>query len=122
MDRILAVAAGGALGSVARYLVTTMGQFASPWTTMLINVLGSFAMGFLAYVLAQKFVEAEGLRAFVLTGVLGGFTTFSAFSLDVMQAMQRGENAVALIYVLGSVMLSILAVFGGAFVSRMVFA
>jgi fluoride exporter len=89
-----------------------------PWATLTVNVVGSFLMGLFTAVLAEKFADQPEMRLFLTTGVLGGFTTFSAFSLDVFGLMQRGENSVALVYALASVALSIFAVFGGFMVSR----
>jgi fluoride exporter len=108
---------GGALGSVARFAsvrgVQTLVGDGSPWGTAAVNVVGSFSMGFLVAFLARKFSDNEGLRFFLTTGFLGGFTTFSAFSQDVVQLMQGGETASAAAYVLISVLVSIAACFAG---------
>ena len=111
------VALGGALGSVARYatvraVATFLGEL-QPWGTLAVNVIGSFAMGFVAALIARKFTDADTVRVLLMPGFLGGFTTFSAFSLDVFNLMQRGENGTAVAYVLGSVLLSLAAVFAG---------
>jgi fluoride exporter len=120
------VALGGAIGSVLRYGVNlATPRFLGndfPWATLTVNVVGSFLMGLLVAFLTEKFADQPDLRLFLTTGILGGFTTFSAFSLDVFGLMQRGENSVALVYVLASVALSILAVFGGFMVSRTFYA
>jgi fluoride exporter len=122
MFNFLWVALGGAVGSVLRFAVNLAAtRFLGhdfPWATLTVNVVGSFLMGLFTAYLAGKFASEENFRLFLTTGVLGGFTTFSAFSLDVFGLMQRGENSVALVYVLASVALSILAVFGGFMVSR----
>ena len=114
---LLWIALGGALGSVARFSVVTLSDrilgTGLPSGTLIVNVVGSFAMGFLAAFLARKFAGAENLKYFLTTGFLGGFTTFSAFSLDVFQLMQRGEMPWALVYVAASVVLSIVALFAG---------
>jgi fluoride exporter len=116
------VALGGAIGSVLRYGVNLAAPRLLgndfPWASLTVNVVGSFLMGLLVAFLTEKFADQPDLRLFLTTGILGGFTTFSAFSLDVIGLMQRGENSVALVYVLASVALSILAVFGGVMVSR----
>jgi fluoride exporter len=116
------VALGGAIGSVLRYGVNLAAPRLLgndfPWASLTVNVVGSFLMGLLVAFLTEKFADQPDLRLFLTTGILGGFTTFSAFSLDVFGLMQRGENSVALVYVLASVALSILAVFGGVMVSR----
>ncbi len=122
MFSFLWVALGGAIGSVLRFGVNLAtprllgNDF--PWATLTVNVVGSFLMGLLSAVLVDKFMDQPDLRLFLTTGVLGGFTTFSAFTLDVFGLIQRGENSVALVYAIASVMLSILAVFGGFMVAR----
>ena len=116
------VALGGAIGSVLRYGVNLAAPRLLgsdfPWATLTVNVVGSFLIGLFSALLAEKFSDQPDLRLFLTTGVLGGFTTFSAFSLDVFGLMQRGENSMVLLYALASVALSILAVFGGFMVSR----
>ena len=110
------VAFGGALGSVLRYLaVSTVG---APLATFCVNVLGSFVMGVLFVLLAGRMQ----LSPLLMTGVLGGFTTFSAFSLDAFKLWQAGQGAAALAYVAGSVILSLVAVALGAALSERVFA
>lgn len=124
MSGLLWVALGGALGSAARYGVNIGAAWILgknfPWGTFIVNVLGSFVMGLLAGLLMRKFTGDENLQLFLLTGILGGFTTFSAFSLDAANLMERGENGLMLVYVLGSVILAILALFAGFLVERTV--
>ncbi|MFT4012046.1 MAG: fluoride efflux transporter CrcB [Paracoccus sp. (in: a-proteobacteria)] len=123
MNNFLMVALGGAIGSTARYGVNILaGRVAAgyPLGTLAVNILGCFAMGLLASVLALKGVQH--LAPFLLTGVLGGFTTFSAFALDTMTLWGRGEQAVALVYVAASVGVSVLAVMAGLSIGRGVFA
>ena len=118
------VALGGALGASLRYLtnVAAMRAFGPgfPWATMIVNVAGSFAMGGLVVILAHK--GGMRLAPFLMTGVLGGFTTFSAFSLDAFTIWERGEPGLALVYVLGSVMLSLTAIMLGILVTRGILA
>ena len=118
----LYVALGGAIGSVARYGVNIGAQqllgHEFPWATFIVNVVGSFVMGFLVVFLNAKYAGQPELRLFLTTGVLGGFTTFSAFSIDFFGLMQRGEALMAILYVLASVVISLLAVFAGYMVSR----
>jgi CrcB protein len=109
----LAVAIGGALGSVTRYgvalmLPTTLGKF--PWATFLVNLLGSFLIG-VAYVLIveKQFLSPE-MRLWLMTGFLGGFTTFSSFSLETLQLWQQGQLIQALAYIIGSLVMCLLAV------------
>lgn len=117
MTRVLAVALGGALGSVARYvMVAQMTRWfgaAFPWGTLAVNIVGGLAIGLLAEAMALKWSVTQEVRLFLITGVLGGFTTFSAFSLEVVALIERGEAAAALAYVLASVVLSVGAVFAG---------
>ncbi len=114
---LVAVAAGGALGSVARFLtVTGMSRWFGtgfPFGTQLVNVIGSFAIGLVIAVMLRRFSADEPVRYFLATGFLGGFTTFSAFSIEVLTLLQLGETQRALLYVLASVGLAILAVFAG---------
>ena len=86
---------------------------------MLVNVAGSAAMGFLLGLITLRLGRAEW-RTFLLTGILGGFTTFSAFSMDAVQLWDKGASGLALLYVLGSVVLSIAAFYAGALVARQV--
>jgi len=105
MTPVISVALGGALGAVLRYLVGLAVAF--PLGTLAINVIGSFLIGIVWVVFA-----ARGLQAwlpFVMTGILGGFTTFSAFSLDTLRLVEAGRIAAAGGYVIGSVGLSVLA-------------
>ncbi|MBA8902551.1 fluoride efflux transporter CrcB [Phyllobacterium sp. P30BS-XVII] len=124
MSAILLVASGGAIGSVARYLVgllmTRILGAAFPWGTLTVNVVGGLLMGLFIELLARRFDGSNELRLFVAVGVMGGFTTFSSFSLDVALLWERGEVFSALIYVLLSVILSIGALFLGLWLARAV--
>ncbi|PIE12864.1 MAG: fluoride efflux transporter CrcB [Rhodobacterales bacterium] len=120
---LLHVALGGAIGASARYL-TSMGAMrlmgpGFPWGTLAVNVAGSFLMGVLVVVLAHK--DATRMAPFLMTGVLGGFTTFSAFSLDAMAIYERGQVALAAYYVVASVLLSLGAVVMSMFIARGMF-
>ncbi|MBZ9654931.1 fluoride efflux transporter CrcB [Phyllobacterium lublinensis] len=123
MNAILLVASGGAIGSVARYLVgilaTRILGAAFPFGTLAVNVIGGLLMGLFVELLARRFDGSAELRLFVAVGILGGFTTFSSFSLDVVVLWQRGELGLALIYVLASVILSIGALFFGLWLARL---
>lgn len=107
LTNIAYVAIGGAVGSVLRYL--SIMAVPAPWGTMGVNVLGSFLIGLL-------FVPAGrmGLSPLLLAGVLGGFTTFSAFALDAARLWTAGQGAQVAVYVAGSVGLSLMAVAAGA--------
>ena len=122
MRMILAVAAGGAVGAVGRYLIAAQAlrllgpNF--PWGTLTVNVLGSFAMGVIVELSALRMSLSPPSRAFVVVGLLGGFTTFSAFSLDVSVLLERNEVGRAALYALMSVALSVGALFAGLAVTR----
>lgn len=122
MEKIAMVAMGGALGAVLRYLsvIAIMRSTGANFMgTMFVNVAGSFAMGVLAAVLLEK-LEAGPSRfaLFFMPGVLGGFTTFSAFSLDAVHLMEKGRFAMAAGYIGGSVTLAILALIAGLAAGR----
>jgi CrcB protein len=120
---LIQVALGGAIGASARYLsnvgVMRLIGPGFPWGTLAVNVLGSFLMGVLVVVLAHK--DAMRLAPFLMTGLLGGFTTFSAFSLDVMTLIERGQTNLALFYAIGSVLMSLGAMVLAMLVLRGVF-
>jgi len=121
---ILAVAIGGAAGSVGRYMaMSVVGQWLGtgfPWGTLLVNVLGSFVMGVLVEMSALAWSPSPEMRALLVVGVLGGFTTFSTFSLDVGYLVERQQTAVAAIYAVASVALSVGALFLGLALIRQV--
>ena len=110
---------GGGIGAVLRHGVNRLSTWVGlgfPIGTMTVNVLGSFLMGLLVGLLPDT---SQGWRLFLATGVLGGFTTFSAFSLDALALWQRGEVGPAALYVAGSVLLSLAAVALGAVAARL---
>ena len=124
MKLLLLACAGGALGAGARYLtyteVTRVWGAVFPWGTLVINISGSFLIGMLIAILLIKLPDAIGLRVFLITGILGGFTTFSAFSMEFVALMERSEITYALLYAAGSVVLSIAACWLGLSVTRAV--
>jgi CrcB protein len=116
---------GGGFGAGGRHLVSivSLRLFGPgfPVGTLTVNVVGSLAMGlFIGWLVRYESGHLQDLRYFVATGFLGGFTTFSAFSLDTSVLWQRGDTHLALIYILASVCLSILAVFAGLMIMRQV--
>ena len=123
MTRFLIVAAGGALGAVARYgMGRLLPAAAWPWPTLTVNVLGGLLMGLLTGWLAFRGgANSEAIRLFAAVGVLGGFTTFSAFSLEAALMIERRQLAMAGGYVLASAVLSIAALFIGLLVARRAF-
>ncbi len=118
----MSIAAGGGLGAVLRYsaglLFVKHVSLDFPLTTVLVNCVGSFFMGLIVIVLMNKAPANLLLHSFLTVGVLGGFTTFSTFSLDVVSLIERGAIAPAGIYVLLSVLLSVGALFLGFVVGR----
>jgi len=108
---------GGGLGSSLRHTINVASArafgTAFPYHTFIINITGSIIMGLVAGYLAFKGGPSQHWRLFLMTGVLGGYTTFSAFSLDAALLYERGQIALTLIYVLGSVVLSIAGLFAG---------
>ena len=122
MDKLAMVAAGGAIGASLRYLgVAWVARLTGAGFvgTMAVNVAGAFAMGVLAVILIERLPGEVGrLALFLITGVLGGFTTFSAFSLDALYLIERERYGMAAGYILGSVLLSILALFLGLKLAR----
>ena len=118
MKDILLVGIGGFIGSVARYklgglVLHVAAQQRFPYSTFAVNVLGCLVMGLLAGAAARYEVFGPGTRLLLFTGVLGGFTTFSAFGLEATQLIRRGEFGVAALYAGSSVVLGIAAVWVG---------
>jgi CrcB protein len=123
MFNLLLVVVGGGIGAGIRHL-TNIGALRLvgpnyPWGTMAINIVGSFAMGLFIATLARRGGSNE-LRLFVATGILGGFTTFSAFSLDFATLWERGATLPAFGYALASVIGAIIALFLGLWLARTV--
>lgn len=129
-SHVLLVFLGGGLGSVLRYLVgiASLRLWGPdyPWSgTLTVNIVGSAVMGILAALLFSKYVPIEGrdtFRLFLMTGIVGGYTTFSAFSLDLYTLVERGDMVTALLYALGSVVLSLLALAAGLAAARALMA
>lgn len=127
MQSLLLVAVGGASGAVMRYLLgaQALRAFGSGWPygTLAANVLGGLLMGLLAGVLAHRGgADQEKWRLLLGVGVLGGFTTFSAYSLEVALMIERRAYSQAALYSLGSVVLSVAALFVGLILARRMFA
>ena len=111
MKMLLLASAGGAIGAGVRYGISqwfaARGWGELPWATLLINISGSALMGLTAGVLMARTELPAELRVFLATGILGGYTTFSAFSLEVWQLAERGQISSAGAYILASVLLSV---------------
>lgn len=122
MNVLLLVFVGGGFGAVARHLSGMAIMRAAgpgfPWGTMAVNIAGSLAMGLLIAWLARRSAGDNELRLLLASGFLGGFTTFSAFSLDAVTLYERGALTAAAAYVIASVTVSILALFGGLWLAR----
>ena len=126
MKLVLAIAAGGAIGAVGRhyvgvYALKWLGT-AFPYGTLVVNVVGSFLMGVLVASMTVKWNVGNELRAFLTVGLLGGFTTFSAFSSDFATLMERGETVLAAGYVTASVTLALAGMFAGMSLMRLLHA
>ena len=124
MNALLLVMAGGAVGAGLRFLVgkaalSTLGG-GYPYGTLFVNVAGGLAMGLLVGYLAKYVDGGENWRLLLGVGVLGGFTTFSAFSLELVMMMQRGDIGAAAVYAVVSVAASVGALFAGLTLMRMV--
>lgn len=106
---------GGGIGSVFRYLITILGEKSMyyffdkphPLGTFVVNIVGSFAIGLLYGYFQEKISVSESLKLFLLVGFLGGFTTFSSFSLDTFKLVQSGETMIAIFYIVASIVLAL---------------
>ncbi len=125
MKMVLMAAMGGAIGASARYLVGVgalrLIGTGFPWGTLIVNVGGSLIMGLMIETFALRYSVSNEFRTFLATGVLGGFTTFSAFSLDIAVLMERKAQGLAVIYLGASVGLSVLALFAGLYIARIIY-
>ncbi len=124
MSMYFAVACGGALGAMGRHLIS--GQVMRwagsgfPWGTLIVNVMGSFILGALVEYMALRWSTTQEMRGFLVVGVLGGFTTFSAFSLDAVLLLERGSLGPAFAYIAGNLVLSICGLIAGLWLFRQV--
>ena len=123
MQMLISIALGGAVGAVARHFLSAriMNLLGSgfPYGTLVVNVLGSFIMGLLIMALATRLNISQEWRGFIVVGVLGGFTTFSTFSLETALLIERGTLMQVALYVGSSVIVSIGALFVGLWLGRM---
>ncbi len=123
MNKILLIAIGGALGSVFRYWVSAgthslLGQ-SFPYGTLTVNFIGSFIMGFLFAMLLDHFSgNSDQLRALLLIGFLGGFTTFSSFSMETLNLFESGQLLIAFTNIMGNIVLCLTAVWAGLTLGR----
>ena len=118
---ILSVAIGGAIGSLLRYYLGTINFLSNsvfPMSTFLVNVIGSFVIGVLFFLL--KDTNNDYLKSFLMIGFLGGFTTFSAFTIDVLDLFQNDQYLISVIYICASVITSLLAVYLGFWITKII--
>ncbi len=124
MNQVLAIAAGGAVGSVLRFWMSTwVHSFAGrsfPYGTLTVNVLGCLAMGFLFVLFLDRLSDNNVLRAGILIGVLGGFTTFSSFSIETFNLIEQGAWLKAVMNMTGSLLLCVGATWLGVILGRQV--
>ncbi len=124
MSIYLAIAAGGAVGAISRYWMTgSVGQmlgYSFPFGTLSVNVLGSFLMGLFAILLTEKIPLDDSVRLGLITGMLGAFTTFSAFAMDTLGLMESGAMMKALLYVMASVVVCIVAAWARVFIAKQI--
>lgn len=122
-ETVCLVAAGGAIATLARYFVavgsTRLFGTGFPVGTLIINVTGSFLIGLLIGLFASRWSVSEPIRAFLVVGICGGYTTFSTFSLDIWYLVERGAAISAALYLVASVGLSLAALIGAISLSRM---
>lgn len=123
MNGFLLVGAGGALGAMARFgfssIIGRLWPMGFPLATLLINIVGSIAMGLFVGLMAKLLpANQEELRLFVAVGILGGFTTFSSFSLDTIVLIERGELIQAITYVALSVVVCLIGLYLGLLITR----
>ena len=122
LNKIAAVMAGAALGGAARYILATAitERLASryPWGTFLINITGCFLIGLISTLFVERVAQPATWSLFVVTGILGGYTTFSAFGWETAQLTRQSEYALALLYSLGSVLCGYLSVWLGILIAR----
>jgi CrcB protein len=122
MKTLIYVALGGAIGASGRYAVGVLavhvGGGPFPWGTILVNIVGSVILGALAAGMAFSWSPSPELRAFLVVGILGGFTTFSAFSLETVLFIEKGRLDLAAVYILGTLVLSVGGLFAGLKLTR----
>lgn len=119
---LLVVALGSAIGGVLRYVATlalnALVDRGWPWGTFAVNIVGSFAIGALYVLIVERAGAGESVRLFALVGVLGGFTTFSSFSLETLTLLEQGATVRAAAYVVASVVLCLAAAYAGLHLTR----
>jgi len=123
MMQYIMVALGGALGAMARfwvYNVTAIYGHKPAWATFGINALGAFLIGVFFVLLAERSTIQVELRSLIVVGFLGAFTTYSTYSLDALQLLEQGQIGIALMYLLGTMLVCLLATWLGLALTRFV--
>jgi len=123
VKELLLIGIGGGVGSIFRFVLSkalqSIAPFAFPVGTLFVNVSGSFLIGFLSLLMFNRFaIYSFEFRVLILIGLLGGFTTFSAFSLEAIDLWESGERAKMIIYLLTSLVLGLCATYGGIILGR----
>jgi CrcB protein len=119
VKNIVLIACAGAVGALCRFaMVNAVGGRFFPWGTFAVNILGSLLMGLAFVYIVERGVFAPELKPLIMTGFLGAFTTYSAFSLEAWQLIDRGELFSALAYIIGTTLLCLFALFIGVFIAR----
>jgi CrcB protein len=122
IKNIMLVGLGGAIGSIARYCcqrwVATNFTFQFPWGTFLVNIIGCLLIGLFWGITLRSFASMESWKLFLMTGLCGGFTTFSAFTLEGMGLLKEEKTGLFFLYIAGSVVLGLLATYTGMKISR----
>lgn len=119
---MLLVGLGGGIGSMLRYSFSVLfNKFSTtlfPWPTFIVNILGSFLIGLLFSFLSRNLITSPDLKLLLIAGFCGGFTTFSAFSIEGLTLLNDGNTSIALLYILGSVLFGLLAVWIGVTIGK----
>ncbi len=122
LQMVLYVGLGGAVGAIARFMtMSTIGHYfhgSLPWGTFVVNVVGSFVLGALVEIMALQWSPSPEMRAGMVIGLLGAFTTFSAFSMDVYYLLNRGEILQVALYAVGSLLLCVVGFWAGMSILR----
>ena len=125
MNTYIVIAVGGAFGAISRFWITTnvdkLYPATYPWGTFIVNLIGCFFIGLLFVLFSEKLLLADNVRSLLVVGFLGAMTTFSTFSLDVLVLIEQGQCGMAFSYLLGSVVVCLIATFVGINIARILF-
>ena len=125
MNTYIVIAVGGAFGAISRFWITTnvdkLYPATYPWGTFIVNLIGCFFIGLLFVLFSEKLLLADNVRSLLVVGFLGAMTTFSTFSLDALLLIEQGQYGIAFSYLLGSVVVCLIATFAGINIARILF-